>query len=141
MEAGGVMDFSLTDEQAAVRDMAREFGRARIAPFALDWEVGGRIPREVLREAGSLGLGAMCVPEEMGGSGMTRFDAAIVFEALAMACPSVAAFVSIHNMCASMIATWGTEAARNRYLPGAVRMEVVLAYCLTEPGSGSDAAG
>ena len=94
----------------------------------------------MLREAGALGLAAMYVPEEMGGTGLTRLDAALVFEALAMACPAVSSFISIHNMCAWMIAAHGSEAVRARYLPGAVTMERILAYCLTEPGSGSDAA-
>jgi alkylation response protein AidB-like acyl-CoA dehydrogenase len=133
------MDFALTDEQVAIRDMARDFGRERIAPFALAWEAEG-IPRVALTEAGALGFAAMYVPEEMGGAGLGRLDAALVFEALAEACPAVASFISIHNMCAWMIATWGSEAARDRYLPDAVTLERYCAYCLTEPGSGSDAA-
>jgi len=134
------MDFSLSEEQAAIRDMARDFGRERIAPHAQAWEAAGTIPREVLREAGGLGFAAMVVPEAMGGAGLTRLDAALVIEALAMACPAVASFVSIHNMCAAMIARHGSEALRARVLPRAVTMETILAYCLTEPGSGSDAA-
>jgi alkylation response protein AidB-like acyl-CoA dehydrogenase len=133
------MDFALTDEQQAIRDMARDFGQEKIAPHALTWEAEG-IPREVLRDAAGLGLAAMYVPEEMGGAGLTRLDAALVFEALAEACPAVSSFISIHNMCAWMIAAHGSEALRARYLPGAVTMETILAYCLTEPGSGSDAA-
>jgi alkylation response protein AidB-like acyl-CoA dehydrogenase len=133
------MDFALTDEQQAIRDMARDFGRERIAPHALAWEAEG-IPREVLRDAAGLGLAAMYVPEKTGGAGLTRLDAALVFEALAEACPAVSSFISIHNMCAWMIAAHGGEALRARYLPGAVTMDTILAYCLTEPGSGSDAA-
>ena len=94
----------------------------------------------MLRAAGELGFAAMYVPDEKGGSGLTRLDAVHVFEALAMACPAVSAFISIHNMCAWMIATHGSEALCARLLPGAVAMETILAYCLTEPGSGSDAA-
>ena len=94
----------------------------------------------MLREAAGLGFAAMVVPEAMGGAGLTRLDAALVIEALAMACPAVASFVSIHNMCAAMIARHGSEALRARILPGAATMETILAYCLTEPGSGSDAA-
>jgi alkylation response protein AidB-like acyl-CoA dehydrogenase len=133
------MDFALTDEQQAIRDMARDFGQERIAPHAQAWEAEG-IPREVLREAAGLGLAAMYVPEELGGTGLSRLDAALVFEALAESCPAVSSFISIHNMCAWMIATHGSDAVRARCLPGAVTMETILAYCLTEPGSGSDAA-
>ena len=133
------MDFALSDEQAAIRDTARDFGRERIAPHALAWEAEG-IPRAVLTDAGSLGFAAMYVPEDQGGAGLSRLDAALVFEALAEACPAVSAFVSIHNMCAWMVARWGSEAARGRYLPSLVALERYCAYCLTEPGSGSDAA-
>jgi alkylation response protein AidB-like acyl-CoA dehydrogenase len=134
------MDFALSEEQTAIRDVARDFGRERIAPHALEWEAAGTIPRTVLREAAGLGFATMYVPEAMGGAGLTRLDAALVIEALAMACPAVASFISIHNMCAAMIAGHGSEALRGRYLPGATTMETILAYCLTEPGSGSDAA-
>jgi len=134
------MDFARTEEQDAIFAMARDFGQERIAPFAQDWEAAGNIPRDVLRAAGELGFAAMYVPEEMGGAGLTRLDAVLVFEALAMACPAVSAFISIHNMCTWMIATHGSDALRERYLPGVVGMETILAYCLTEPGSGSDAA-
>jgi alkylation response protein AidB-like acyl-CoA dehydrogenase len=134
------MDFALSEEQQAIRDMARGFGQEKIAPHAQEWEAAGAIPREVLREAAALGLAAMYVPEDKGGTGLTRLDAVLVFEALAEACPAVSAFISIHNMCAWMIATHGSDDVRARYLPGAVTMETILAYCLTEPGSGSDAA-
>jgi alkylation response protein AidB-like acyl-CoA dehydrogenase len=134
------MDFALSDEQQAIFAMARDFGQAEIAPHARAWEEAGSIPREVLRAAAGLGLAAMYVPEELGGSGLTRLDAALVFEALAMACPSVASFISIHNMCAHMIAGRGSPALHARYLPGVTSMETVVSYCLTEPGSGSDAA-
>ena len=134
------MDFALTEEQRAIFGMARDFGRERIAPHAEAWETAGAIPREALREAADLGFAAMYVPEEMGGAGLSRLDATLVFEALAMACPTVSAFVSIHNMCAHMIAAYGSEALRARYLPKVVTMETIVSYCLTEPGSGSDAA-
>jgi len=133
------MDFALTDEQMAIRDMAGDFGRERIAPHALAWETAG-IPRDILAEAGALGFAAMYVPEGLGGAGLSRLDAVLVFEALAEACPAVSAFISIHNMCAWMIASWGSDAARDRYLPDLVALERYCAYCLTEPGSGSDAA-
>jgi alkylation response protein AidB-like acyl-CoA dehydrogenase len=134
------MDFALTDEQQAIFATARDFGRDRIAPHAAAWEEAGTIPREALREAADLGFAAMVVPEEMGGAGLSRLDAALVFEALSMACPTVASFVSIHNMCAHMIAAYGSEEVRARWLPAVVSMETIVSYCLTEPGSGSDAA-
>jgi alkylation response protein AidB-like acyl-CoA dehydrogenase len=133
------MDFALSDEQVAIRDMARAFGAERIAPHALDWETEG-IPREVLRAAGELGFGAMYVPEALGGAGLGRLDAALVIEALAEACPSVSAFISIHNMTAWMIARFGTDDQHTRFLPPLLTLEHYCAYCLTEPGSGSDAA-
>ena len=133
------MDFALSPEQEAIRDTARAFARDRIAPYALAWEETG-IPRAVLAEAGALGFAAMYVPEDQGGAGLSRLDATLVFEALAEACPATSAFLSIHNMCAWMLATWGTDAARARHLPGLLTLERYCAYCLTEPGSGSDAA-
>ncbi len=134
------MDFALSEEQQAIFGMARDFGRDRIAPHAGEWEAAGTMPRAMLREAADLGFAAMYVPEEMGGAGLSRLDATLVFEALAMACPTVSAFISIHNMCAHMIAAYGTEAQRARLLPGVVTMETIVSYCLTEPGSGSDAS-
>ena len=134
------MDFALSEEQTLIFDMARDFGRQAIAPNAYAWEKAGTIPREMLRQAGELGFGAIYVPEEYGGTGLTRLDATLVFEALAEACPSVAAFISIHNMCAGMIAAYGSEALRARYLAPLSTMESIASYCLTEPGSGSDAA-
>jgi alkylation response protein AidB-like acyl-CoA dehydrogenase len=134
------MDFALSEEQEAIRDTARDFGRERIAPFAQAWEAAGTIPREALREAAGLGFAAMLVLEAMGGTGLTRLDAALVIEALALSCPAVASFISIHNMCAAMIARHGSAELRERFLPKAATMDSILAYCLTEPGSGSDAA-
>lgn len=134
------MDFALSEEQQAIFDMAHAFGAEKIAPFAADWEIEGTIPRDVLEEAGSLGLAAIYVPEEHGGSGLSRQDAALIFEALSMACPSVAGFISIHNMCAWMIATYGSDDLKAKYLPDMVTYKKVASYCLTEPGSGSDAA-
>ena len=134
------MDFALSEEQTLIFDMARDFGREAIAPHAYAWEKAGTIPRDVLRQAGELGFGALYVPEEYGGTGLTRLDAALVFEALSEACPSVAAFISIHNMCAGMIANYGSEELRERFLAPLASMESIASYCLTEPGSGSDAA-
>ncbi|TKA95838.1 acyl-CoA dehydrogenase [Cereibacter changlensis] len=134
------MEFSLTEEQQAITDMARDFGAAEIAPFARDWEKAGTIPKALWPKAAALGLGGIYVSDRFGGSGLGRLDATLVFEALAMACPSVAAFLSIHNMCAGMIDRYGSEAMKAEWLPRLCAMEVVASYCLTEPGAGSDAA-
>jgi len=134
------MDFALSEEQLAIFDMARAFGEERIAPHARAWEAAGTIPKELWRDVGALGFGGIYVSEEAGGSGLTRLDATLVFEALSMACPAVAAFLSIHNMCARMIDRFGSDEMKARVLPGATSMETVLSYCLTEPGAGSDAA-
>ncbi len=134
------MDFALTQEQSAIFDMAKGFAEEKIAPFAHQWEKDETIPRDVLEEAGALGLAAIYVSEDSGGSGLTRTDAALIFEALSMACPSVAAFISIHNMCAWMIESFGSDALKAKYLPDMVTFKKIASYCLTEPGSGSDAA-
>ena len=134
------MDFALDGEQSAIFEMAHAFGQDRIAPFARDWERQGTIPRELWPDVGELGFGCIYVSEESGGSGLTRLDATLIFEALSMACPSVAAFLSIHNMCARMIDSFGSDDLKSRVLPDVLAMRRVLSYCLTEPGSGSDAA-
>ena len=134
------MEFALSEEQALIFETARGFGADAIAPHAYDWEKDGTIPREMLRAAGELGFGALYVPEDLGGTGLTRLDATLVFEALSMACPSVAAFISIHNMCLNMIAKYGSEALRDRWMEKLASLEAVASYCLTEPGAGSDAA-
>ncbi|MEI4470392.1 acyl-CoA dehydrogenase family protein [Frigidibacter sp. MR17.24] len=134
------MDFALGDEQQAIFDMARGFGQDRIAPHARAWEAAGTIPRELWPDLAELGLGGLYVAEEAGGSGLGRLDGTLVFEALSMACPATAAFLSIHNMCAGMIDRHGSPAQRADLLPRLCAMETVASYCLTEPGSGSDAA-
>ncbi|SMO86959.1 hypothetical protein SAMN06265173_11921 [Thalassovita litoralis] len=134
------MDFALTEEQGAIFDMARAFGEEHIAPHAAEWEKQGIIPRELWPDVGALGLGGIYVSEESGGSGLSRLDATLIFEALSMSCPSVASFLSIHNMCAKMLDAFGSDDVKERYLAPAISMETVLSYCLTEPGSGSDAA-
>ena len=134
------MDFALTEEQTAIFDMAYAFGQEHIAPHARDWEAQGTIPKDLWPQLGELGFAGLYVSEESGGSGLSRLDATLVFEALSMACPSVAAFLSIHNMCAKMIDSFADDAMKARVLPKAMTMEIVLSYCLTEPGSGSDAA-
>lgn len=134
------MDFALTEEQTAIFDMAYAFGQEHIAPHARDWEVQGTIPKELWPQLGELGFAGLYVSEDSGGSGLSRLDATLVFEALSMACPSVAAFLSIHNMCAKMIDSFASDDMKAHVLPQAMTMEKVLSYCLTEPGSGSDAA-
>ena len=131
------MDFGLSEEQSAIFDMAHAFGQDNIAPHAQTWEREGTIPKELWPRIAELGLGGIYVSEESGGSGLTRLDSTLIFEALSMACPSVAAFLSIHNMCAKMIDTFGSDEMKSRVLPKAMTMETVLSYCLTEPGSGS----
>ncbi len=134
------MDFALSEEQRAIYDMAKSFGEDRIAPNARKWEAEGTIPKDLWPEVGALGFGGLYVSEESGGSGLTRLDATLVFEGLSHSCASVAAFLSIHNMVARMIDAFGSDEMKTRVLPKALSMETFLAYCLTEPGSGSDAA-
>jgi len=134
------MDFALSEEQLAIFETARDFGAEHIAPHAQGWEEAGTIPRELWQKAAELGFGGLYVDEAHGGAGLSRLDGTLVFEALAMSCPSVAAFLSIHNMCGGMIDKFGSDEARARWLPDLCRMEKVFSYCLTEPGSGSDAA-
>ncbi len=134
------MDFALSEEQEAIFDMARAFGEAEIAPNAQAWDKTGEIPKDLWPKLAELGFGGLYVSEDAGGSGLTRLDATLVFEALSRSCASVAAFLSIHNMCARMLEAYGSDDLRDRLLPPALRMEIFLSYCLTEPGSGSDAA-
>ncbi|MGO4915102.1 acyl-CoA dehydrogenase family protein [Pseudogemmobacter sp. W21_MBD1_M6] len=134
------MDFALTEEQTAIFDMAYDFGQQHIAPHARQWEKDGTIPKTLWPRLAELGFGGLYVSEDNGGSGLSRLDATLVFEALSMACPSVAAFLSIHNMCASMIDRFGSDDLKSRYLDAALSMEKLFSYCLTEPASGSDAA-
>ncbi|WP_425080709.1 acyl-CoA dehydrogenase family protein [Ruegeria arenilitoris] len=134
------MDFALTEEQTAIFDMAYDFGQDKIAPNARQWEADGTIPKDLWPQIGELGLGGLYVSEDSGGSGLTRLDATLVFEALSMACPSVAAFLSIHNMCAKMLDSFGSDDLKSRIMPDVLSLNTILSYCLTEPGSGSDAA-
>lgn len=134
------MDFALTEEQTAIFDMAYAFGQEHIAPFARQWEKDETIPKELWPQIGELGFGGLYVSEEGGGSNLTRLESTFVFEALSMACPSVAAFLSIHNMCAKMLDTFASDELKSRIMPDVLTMKTVLSYCLTEPGSGSDAA-
>jgi alkylation response protein AidB-like acyl-CoA dehydrogenase len=134
------MDFSLTEEQEAIRDVARGFARHALAPNALRWDQERHFPVDVLREAAALGMAGIYVREDVGGAALTRLDAALIFEALAEGCPSVAAYLSIHNMAAWMIDAYGAPELRRRILPELTSMRWLASYCLTEPGAGSDAA-
>ena len=133
------MDFALTDEQTAMFAMARAFAVEKMAPHALEWEASRTLPRHVLQQLGELGMAAIYVRDEYG-SGLSRLDAALLFEALSYGDPTVAAFLSIHNMCAWMIDRFGSDDQRRQWLPKLASMQAVASYCLTEPGSGSDAA-
>ena len=134
------MDFALSEEQNAIYDMARSFADENLAPRAIEWDETGHFPEDVVRSVGELGMAGIYVREDVGGSGLGRLDAALIFEALAYGCPSIGSFISIHNMVAWMIDTFGTEEQRQTWLPPMCRMEKIASYCLTEPGSGSDAA-
>jgi alkylation response protein AidB-like acyl-CoA dehydrogenase len=132
--------FELPDATRELRETALAFARERIAPHAQAWDEQRHFPVEVLREAAGLGMAGLYVREESGGAGLSRLDAAVVFEALATGCPTTSAFLSIHNMVAWMVDSWGSAAQRAAWLPPLMTMEKIAAYCLTEPGSGSDAA-
>ena len=134
------MDFALSEEETMIFDMAYDFGQASIAPFAGKWEHDGTIPKAVLREGATLGLAAIYVPEEQGGSGLNRVASVLIHEALAMSCPSIAAFNSIHNMATSMIAKHGSDEFKDKWLQRLIQMEAIASYCLTEPSTGSDAS-
>ena len=132
--------FSLSDDQLAIQDMARRFTADAITPFAAAWDEAHTFPRDTIRAAAELGFAAIYVSEEAGGIGLGRLESALIFEALSYGCPTTAAFISIHNMAAWMIDRFGSAEVKARYLPRLVSMEIIASYCLTEPGSGSDAA-
>jgi alkylation response protein AidB-like acyl-CoA dehydrogenase len=134
------MDFELNEDQRAVEDAARRFAAERLAPYASEWDANEHFPVDVLREAAALGFASIYVKGDVGGSDMSRLDAAIIFEELSAGCTSTAAFISIHNMASWMIDRFGGEEQRKRFLPKLTTMEKIASYCLTEPGAGSDAA-
>ncbi|MBP2312915.1 isobutyryl-CoA dehydrogenase [Azospirillum soli] len=134
------MDFALSEEQQAFRDTARDFARLEMAPHAALWDEEGVFPVDTLRQAAALGFAGIYVGDDVGGSGLGRLDAAVIFEELAAACPSTAAYISIHNMASWMIDRFGNQEQRERFLPKLTSMEHFASYCLTEPGAGSDAA-
>ncbi|WP_294293659.1 acyl-CoA dehydrogenase family protein [uncultured Sphingomonas sp.] len=132
--------FDLTDEQREIQELARRFTADRITPFAAEWDEKHIFPRDTIREAAELGFAAIYVSEESGGIALGRLEAALIMEAMAYGCPSTSAFISIHNMASWMIDRFGDADVKTRYLPDLVTMERMASYCLTEPGSGSDAA-
>ena len=134
------MDFELSDEQVAFQDAARGFASEQVAPHAAAWDEDGIFPVDTLREAAALGFAGIYCREAHGGSGLGRLDATLIFEELAAACPSTAAYISIHNMATWMIDRFGTDDQAARWLPGLTSMDLMASYCLTEPGAGSDAA-
>jgi alkylation response protein AidB-like acyl-CoA dehydrogenase len=134
------MHFSLTEEQTAIQDMALNFAKERIAPGALEWDETGHFPVDIIRETAGLGMATIYVPTEQGGSGLSRVDGALIFEALSYGCPAIASYISIHNMVAWMLAKYGTAEQVKMWMPKLASMEWLSSYCLTEPSAGSDAA-
>jgi alkylation response protein AidB-like acyl-CoA dehydrogenase len=134
------MHFALTEEQAAIQDTALTFAKERIAPHAAEWDETSHFPVDVIKETAALGMATIYVPAEQGGSGLSRLDGALIMEALAYGCPSIAGYISIHNMVAWMVAKYGSEAQIKDWMPKLAAMDWLSSYCLTEPGAGSDAA-
>ena len=130
----------LTDEQILIRQTAADFASEKLRPHAAEWDEKKHFPVDVIREAAGLGFAGLYVNEDVGGSGLSRYDAVLVFEQLSQGCISTAAFISIHNMCSWMIDRFGSAEMRKEWLPKMCSMELISSYCLTEPGSGSDAA-
>ena len=132
--------FDLTDDQREIQDLARRFTADRITPHAAEWDEKHIFPRDTIKAAAELGFAAIYVSEESGGIALGRLEAALIMEAMSYGCPSTSAFISIHNMAAWMIDRFGSAAVKDKYLPDLVTMDRLASYCLTEPGSGSDAA-
>ncbi|PHR18590.1 MAG: acyl-CoA dehydrogenase [Sphingopyxis sp.] len=132
--------FSLTEDQLAIQEMAQKFTADAITPHAAEWDENHVFPRDTIKQAAELGFGGIYVSEESGGIGLGRLESAIIMEAMAYGCPSTSAFISIHNMASWMIDTFGSQAVKDKYLPDLVPMEKISSYCLTEAGAGSDAA-
>ncbi len=132
--------FALSEDQLAIQEMATAFASDTLAPQAMRWDEEKHFPVAEMRQAAALGMGGIYIAEDVGGSGLTRLDAALIFEALSTGCPTVAAYISIHNMCAWMIDRYGSAEQRSAFLPKLCSMEHLASYCLTEPGAGSDAA-
>jgi len=140
MDTADQNQFELNEDQLAIQDMARGFAEDFVAPHALQWDRDKHFPIDIIKSTGPLGMGGIYVRDDVGGSALKRSDAVLIFEALAEACPAFSAFISIHNMAAWMIDTFGDENQRQMFLPKLTSMETLASYCLTEPGSGSDAS-
>jgi alkylation response protein AidB-like acyl-CoA dehydrogenase len=134
------MNFNFTDDQLAFAEAARQFAEQELAPHAARWDKEHYFPKEVIKKAGELGFCGLYTPEEAGGLGLSRLDSSIIFEYLSMGCTATTAMMTIHNMATWMIASWGTQAVKDQWCPELVTGEKLASYCLTEPGSGSDAA-
>jgi acyl-CoA dehydrogenase len=132
--------FALTEDQLAIQEMAQKFTADAITPYASEWDEKKQFPIDVIKRTAELGFGGIYVSEASGGIGLGRLEAAIIMEAMAYGCPATSAFISIHNMSAWMIDGYGSAELKSRYLPDLISMEKIASYCLTEPGSGSDAA-
>jgi alkylation response protein AidB-like acyl-CoA dehydrogenase len=132
--------FGLNDDQLAISEMATAFAAETLAPHAVRWDHDKHFPVDEMRAAAALGIGGVYIRDDVGGSGLSRLDAALIFEALATGCPTVSAYISIHNMCGWMIDAYGSDEQRQRFLPRLCTMEHLASYALTEPGAGSDAA-
>ncbi|MGK0372164.1 MAG: alkylation response protein AidB-like acyl-CoA dehydrogenase [Glaciecola sp.] len=134
------MNFELTDDQQAYSETARQFSEQEMAPFAAKWDREHHFPVDVIRKAGDLGFCGLYTPEDAGGLGLSRLDSSIIFEQLAMGCTTTTAMLTIHNMATWMVATWGTDDVKNKWMASLVSGENIASYCLTEPSNGSDAA-
>ncbi len=134
------MNFDLTEDQQMFADTAKQFSDSELLPNAAKWDQEHIFPKEVITKAGELGFCGLYAPEDAGGLGLSRLDSSIIFEQMAMGCTTTTAMMTIHNMATWMIATWGTQAVKDAWCPSLVTGEKLASYCLTEPGSGSDAA-
>lgn len=132
--------FALTEEQKAIHDLAISFGNEKIAPHAIDWDQQHHFPLDVFKAAAPLGMGGICVADDLGGSHLSRLDAVLIYEGLARACPCISGYFSVHNMVALIVDRFGNEAQRKQWLPPLCAFDLLGAYCLTEPGVGSDAS-
>ena len=133
------MHFTLTEEQTAIQDTALAFAKERLAPHAGEWDEKAHFPVDVIRETAALGMATIYVPADIGGSGLSRLDGALIMEALAYGCPAISAYISIHNMVAWMVGKYGTPEQIKEWMPKLASMDWLASYCLTEPGAGSDA--
>ncbi|HEY2197249.1 MAG TPA: acyl-CoA dehydrogenase family protein, partial [Mycobacterium sp.] len=131
--------FGLDDDERVITETAAAFAAKKLAPYALEWDAAQHFPVDELREAAGLGMAAIYCRDDVGGSALRRLDGVRIFEQLATACPTISAFLSIHNMCAWMIDAFGTDEQRKGWVPRLASMDAIASYCLTEPGAGSDA--